>query len=140
MSTHRGWTIGSPLTRRALVGIGMGLSVLLLAGSTHTPPFRPVAGIDQAEAANILEGTAVTGNTITLKPGYSFQKRSANSVRVLGAGGKEVGDYSCTCSGSGGTCSVVQNPTSMTCSDGSCTGCKLVVTPKGSDKPTLLQR
>lgn len=138
MSTDRGRTIGLLLRRLALVGMGLG--VLVLTGSTRSPSICPMPAIGQAEAETpVLEGTTVSGNTVTVKAGYTLQKLSPSSARVMGASGGELGTYSCSCSGSG-TCTVVQNPKSLTCSSGSCSGCTLIVTsaPKGGNKPTMM--
>ena len=94
-----------------------------------------------AEAADgIPEGAIVSGNTVKLKPGYTFQRVSPHEVAVMSAAGGETGTYDCTCKGGTGSCSVTISGGVLTCGGQGC--CSLITgrtgatqLPKGTVQP-----
>ena len=133
MDTGHGAAPRSSALRRALLGLALGLAGFV-AASAHPTQNCGTLLVGRAEAADAIpEGAIVSGNTVTLKSGYTFRRVSGNQVAVMRAAGSETGKYDCTCTGGKGSCSATISDGKLTCGGDTC--CVLVTGRTGVKQP-----
>lgn len=88
------------------------------------------------------EGIVIGKNKVTLKKGFMFEKLQNGRVvsRMKGRQGGITGDFDCTCNGSGGGCSIITTPTSVSCFSSGCNNCYMIVTIPGQGGIKILSR
>lgn len=89
------------------------------------------------------DGVVIGKNKVTLKKGFMFEKIQNGHVvsRMKGRKGVGItGDFDCTCNGSGGGCSIITTPTSVSCFSSGCNNCYMIVTIPGQDGSKILSR
>ncbi|PYQ51293.1 MAG: hypothetical protein DMF59_08365 [Acidobacteria bacterium] len=89
-------------------------------------------GATTVQVSKVPEGVEITNKKVKVKPGYAFQRASANKAySVVTAGrnkGSATGTFTCSCKATTGECHVdIVTDGSLECNG--CSDCRLTITP-----------